>query len=172
MLKEIFKFLTTNVKMKNRKEDKLMSVSVFKVAKYILSKSVPGTDRAVDNLKLQKLVYYAQAWHLAITGGKLFEESIEAWIHGPVCPALYYEYRNCGFSEIPKYKGEVEGIPKESIEIIDDVWKAYGAYTGRYLENLSHNEEPWIKARGNKSEYEYSDTEIDPKLMAEYYSKL
>ncbi|MGW1784893.1 Panacea domain-containing protein [Streptomyces sp. NPDC002143] len=66
--------------------------SVFDVAAYILQKRAAAEpDRpAMTAMKLQKLVYYCQAWHfLAWEGRALFPKAIQAWASGPVCPALY-----------------------------------------------------------------------------------
>ncbi|WP_328689855.1 DUF4065 domain-containing protein [Streptomyces phaeochromogenes] len=63
----------------------------FGVAEYILQKHAAAEpDRpAMTAMKLQKLVYYCQAWHLAWEGRASFPEAIRAWASGPVCPALY-----------------------------------------------------------------------------------
>ncbi|NRQ54500.1 Panacea domain-containing protein [Brevibacillus sp. HD1.4A] len=146
-------------------------ISVFDVAKYFLAKSVPNSERAITHLKLQKLVYYAQAWHLALRDGKpLFHEKIEAWIHGPVCPELYNEYRSYGYSEIPPVFQE-PSIPKKQREVLDDVWEAYGSFSGGYLEQLTHKEEPWIRARAGLKEFEYSNNIISIQRMESYYKK-
>lgn len=72
-------------------------LDVYIVAKYFLSKS------RMTHKKLQKLCYYAQAWHCAFYKNKpLFENRIEAWVHGPVSPELYYRYYNYGWNEIPQ----------------------------------------------------------------------
>ena len=63
--------------------------TVFDVARYILSRQDQNAGDTISNMKLQKLVYYAQGFALAITGKPLFQEDIEAWEHGPVAPALY-----------------------------------------------------------------------------------
>ena len=62
--------------------------TVFDVAAYIL-----GKQGASSTWKLQKLVYYSQAWSLVWDGTPLFEEEIQAWIGGPVCPDLYSKHR-------------------------------------------------------------------------------
>ncbi|WP_132946348.1 type II toxin-antitoxin system antitoxin SocA domain-containing protein [Tumebacillus sp. BK434] len=147
-------------------------MSALRVARYLLTKSSPGTDRAITHLKLQKLVYYAQAWHLVLREGRpLFHEEIEAWVHGPVCPVLYYEYRKYGYSEIPQER-DIVFLPLDQIEIIDAIWEVYGSYSGRYLEQLTHQELPWKEAREALQENEPSNKVISHKSMAEYYSKL
>lgn len=138
------------------------------VARYFLSRSKLNSETAITHLKLQKLVYYAQAWHLALTEGPLFRERIEAWIHGPVCPDLYYEYRKHGFSEIAP-TSPPNNLTTQQINILEAVWQAYGSYDGNYLEELTHKEEPWKKARAGLNGLERSSNEIDHKSMADYY---
>ena len=58
----------------------------------------------MTNKKLQKLCYYAKAWHLSLCDENIINEDFEAWIHGPVCPQLYQTYKGYGFDKIPKKK--------------------------------------------------------------------
>ena len=145
------------------------AATVQEVANYFLSKSKKGTEEAITHLKLQKLVYYAQAWHLALKDGQpLFNSRIEAWIHGPVCPTLYNDYRGMGYKELdivsspPELRGDIK-------EILDSVWEVYGSYDGKFLEELTHSEDPWKKARRNLSPDALSNNEISLNDMAEYY---
>jgi len=68
----------------------------FDVANYFLKRQDPDAGDLMSNLKLQKLVYYAQGFHLAMENSPLFNEPIEAWEHGPVCVPLYHKYKSCG----------------------------------------------------------------------------
>jgi uncharacterized phage-associated protein len=68
----------------------------FEVANYFLKRQEPEVGDLMTNLKLQKLVYYAQGFYLAMMDSPLFNEPIEAWEHGPVCVPLYHEYKNFG----------------------------------------------------------------------------
>lgn len=145
--------------------------SVFNVASYFLSRSEPQSELAITHLKLQKLVYYAQAWTMAIRGEPLFPERIEAWIHGPVCPDLYYEFRHYGFDEIKPVSDFIpDAFSKQEIEILDAVWNAYGQYDGRYLEEMTHKEEPWKNARRGLRQFDQSNRIISLESMAKYYS--
>ena len=65
-------------------------ISCQDVANYFLSLCDEDAGDLISNLKLQKLVYYAQGFHLAISGEPLFDEKIMAWEHGPVIPQLYH----------------------------------------------------------------------------------
>lgn len=107
------------------------------------------TGSFISNLKLQKLVYYAQAWYLAIHDKPLFDEDFEAWIHGPVIPELYKEY--CGFKWKPILK-EVEEpkFTEEVKQFLDEVTDVYFGLDAYELEQMTHLEAPWIEARGAK----------------------
>ncbi len=165
-------YIMCTIKLTNKEREICMGVSVFEVARYFLSKSIPNTEYAITHLKLQKLVYYAQAWHVAITGEKLFNEKIEAWIHGPVCRELYNVYKIFGYSEIVVTTHVSEwSIPLESRKIIDDVWEAYGSLRGEYLEQLTHREDPWKQARIGLGDLELSNKEIEIETMRKYYSQ-
>ncbi|MBM7096662.1 SocA family protein [Bacillus sp. H-16] len=145
-------------------------ISVLDVSDYFLSRSVPGTNQAITHLKLQKLVYFAQAWHLALTGKKIFENRIEAWTHGPVVPELYSKYKAFGFRELPKKEDVKEAtFEKDVLETLGLVWELYGDKEGKVLENITHNEDPWIEARRELSQHERSNVEISTYKMEEYF---
>jgi uncharacterized phage-associated protein len=109
------------------------------VAKYII-KSLP-----VDNLKLQKLLYYSQAVHLVLNGKTpLFREPIEAWDYGPVVPAVYHEYKKFGLEFIPCLDESVMlDLGSNEIECISMVLGYYGQMSGLDLVNKTHQESPW-----------------------------
>ncbi len=144
-----------------------MSASVYDVAAYILSKKGKMTA-----MKLQKLVYYSQAWHLVWEDEPLFSERIEAWANGPVCPDLYNAHRS-QFEVLP---GGIHGNPDNLTpgmkESIDSVIQFYGDKTSHWLSDLTHAEAPWKDARQGIPPGERSDREITLASMAEYYGGL
>ncbi|MGA4485338.1 MULTISPECIES: Panacea domain-containing protein [Bacillus cereus group] len=148
-------------------------VTVFDVAKFFLSRSIENTDFAITHLKLQKLVYYAQAWFVTIyPERKLFNEEVEAWIHGPVCRELYYEYRDHGYDEItPLPFLYNQGFEEYELEVLETVWEAYGHLDGKTLEALTHSEDPWLNVRKGYREDEYCTNVISTESMIEFYSK-
>jgi uncharacterized phage-associated protein len=130
-------------------------------------------DRGIEvsNLKLQKLTYYAEAWYLAFEDSSLFDEVIEAWVHGPVVPQVFREYRGYRWSNIIA----PIGAPSTDQAVIDHlnlVLDAYGKYTATELERLTHNEKPWIEARKGYPADEPSSVAISREVMREYYSSL
>lgn len=119
-------------------------VSASDVAKYILSKYDENEGDLISNLKLQKLLYYCQGFHLAITDKALYNERIEHWDHGPVVPDVYHTYKQYGSSSIPLIEPFDCYINDESKEIIDEVLEIYGEFTASTLRNMTHTESPWI----------------------------
>ncbi len=147
--------------------------SASDIAKYFIWKSAQE-NRPITNKKLQKLVYYSQAWYLVSNSGnqKLFPEKIEAWIHGPVVPSLYHEYKRFGFGEIDANLGSENSFSKQIKTLLDEVWNTYGGLDGNTLEALTHSELPWREARKNSEVNELSDTEINTAVMTNYYTEL
>jgi uncharacterized phage-associated protein len=122
----------------------------------------------ITNLKLQKLMYYAQAWHLAFYGEPLFDERLEAWVRGPVQPETYQRFKVFGFQPIV-YKPDASGIPQDVKTYIDEVMKAYGGMGAFELERYTHNEAPWINARGVLPPEEPSNAVISTDDMRQFY---
>ncbi|MBB6218643.1 putative phage-associated protein [Anaerosolibacter carboniphilus] len=130
------------------------------------------TFESMSHKKLQKLCYYAQAWHLALYKRALFADRFQAWIHGPVCRDLYDEYKIHGWNDIPKIKNRPKNIGSDTYEFIDMVFNTYGEFSGDELEALTHAEEPWKEQRYDLEEWEPSNRIISEKTMQDYYWKV
>lgn len=142
--------------------------SVFDVAQYILKKM--GT---MTTMKLQKLLYYSQAWSLAWDEVPLFEEEFEAWANGPVCREVYDLHKGV-FSLTSLSKGDSTRLTEVEVETVDAVLNHYGDKTPHWLSELTHMERPWKETReenlcppGAKC-----DAIIPKDLMLEYYGGL
>lgn len=140
-------------------------VSIFDVADTFLYFE-PMTHK-----KLQKLCYYAQAWFLALHKVPLINSYFEAWIHGPVCPELYYEYKRYGMNPIDKKTSIPESINKNLYvkSFIELIYNTYGRLSAEQLEFLSHSEEPWKRARYGLEDWEPSHAIISNESMMSYY---
>lgn len=148
-------------------------MEIFKAANYFISKVDDESGEVMTHLKLQKLTYYAQAWHLAIYDKKLFNENFEAWAHGPVNPRMFHYYKAYGYNPIPFPETfDLNDYTEEEREFLDDIWNVYGKYDAKYLERLTHREKPWKEARGNLPEGARCDHVISEETMKEYYSEL
>lgn len=103
-----------------------------------------GADM-ISNLKLQKLLYYAQGCYLAITENKLFEEDILAWDHGPVVEEVYQEYKGNKANGIA-YEGDYDqSIDRDTENILESVYDIFGKYSAWGLRNMTHQETPWLE---------------------------
>ncbi len=140
--------------------------NVFDVASYILQKK--GT---MTTMKLQKLVYYCQAWSLVWDEKPLFLEPIQAWANGPVIPVLFDKHRgNYSISSISN--GKISNLSIEQKETIDKVLEHYGDKSANWLIELTHLEAPWRNARKGLYQLERGDSVISHSELAEYYSSL
>lgn len=129
-------------------------------------------QKPITNKKLQKLVYYAQAWSLVLQNKKLFSEPIEAWVHGPAVRSLYAQYKKFGFEPIQEeIKVDTLNIAGQTKELLNSVWNIYGKIDAGYLEILTHFEEPWREARDGLQSSENSSNEISLKTMKNYYTE-
>jgi uncharacterized phage-associated protein len=118
-------------------------VSVDEVAKYFLAK-LDEDDGPITHLKLQKLLYYAQGFHLAMRNEPLFADSVEAWSHGPVVPAVWHVYKSYSGSPIPPDPNfDPESLPGEVRDLLDEVYSVYGQFTAWRLREMTHDDLPW-----------------------------
>ena len=141
-------------------------VRVFDVAAYILEKM--GT---MTTMKLQKLVYYSQAWSLVWDEKPLFEEDIEAWANGPVVRNLFNYHR--GMYEIPSIPiGNPRLLDQEQQDTVDAVLEYYGNQSAQWLIDLTHMEDPWIQTREGLPIQERGNRVIPLDVIANYYSSL
>ena len=141
-------------------------VSVFDVAAYIL-----GERGAMTTWKLQKLVYYSQAWSLVWDDDALFPEEIEAWANGPVVRELYDAHRR-EYRVSDLGKGDPDALTPDQRETVDAVLEFYGDRSPQWLSDLTHMEDPWCSARKGVPEGERGDSIIPKQDLAEYYGAL
>jgi uncharacterized phage-associated protein len=146
-------------------------ISPSATADFLLTESRERGE-ILTNLKLQKLLYYAQAWYLALNDLPLFQEEMEAWVHGPVLPTQYYRFRSFQWKPIVQDIGRptitTAGVEDHLNEIID----VFGTETAVALELMTHNEQPWIEARGNLPPDANSTNRISKNSMRDYYRSL
>ncbi|MBA3021423.1 Panacea domain-containing protein [Propionicimonas sp.] len=141
--------------------------AVIDVASFILQEHGPMTA-----MKLQKLVYYSQAWHLVWEDVELFPEDVQAWANGPVVPDLYRQHRGLfrlGQTDIP---GDASALAVPEKSTVKAVLKYYGKLSAQQLSDLTHSEEPWQQARKGYAAGQRSYDLIPLSSMAEYYSSL
>lgn len=148
--------------------------SVFDVANWFLSK------QSMSPKKLQKMVYYAYAWGLTLFNDSvdelhvcLFNDDMpQAWIHGPVFPKLYTEYKKYGAQDIPLVNAsKVPSFSTDEEDVLNQVIEVYGGFTANQLEQLTHQEMPWKNARGDCAPYDACTNLISNRDIYQCYSE-
>lgn len=116
------------------------------IAKWFIAWSEQTTESGLSNLKLQKLLYYAQGHYLTLKGRPLFRDPIQAWSHGPVVPKIYREFRQFGGDEFVLTEEDDfcwEDVDEETTQFLMKVWNTYGGLAAWRLRNMTHEEKPW-----------------------------
>ncbi|MBO6237594.1 MAG: DUF4065 domain-containing protein [Bacteroidales bacterium] len=144
---------------------------------------------SVSPLKLQKLLYYQQAWHMVFFGrnSTLFDEAPQAWVNGPVYPAIYMQYKNCVPGMCDHLRSEDFGVAQDAVldalkkladklaltesemDLFDSVINLYGSKTQNQLIFMTHAELPWSEQREGLEPYEKSNRPISLDTMYSYY---
>ena len=140
---------------------------VAHVARYILDQRGPVTA-----WKLQKLVYYAQAWSLVWDERPLFDSEIEAWANGPVCRDLFSLHKGKFEVSAADIDGDPSILTPDEIETLEAVLGFYGDRPSQWLSDLTHNERPWREAREGIPPGEKGSRVISWEAMSDYYSSL
>lgn len=138
--------------------------NIKEIEKFLINN---GND--ISNKKLQKLLYYAQAWFITINNESstdienvLFSANIEAWRHGPVVAESYRRYKNWGYKVIQDE--DDYNLDKNISEFLGEVLSEYDRYSADQLESISHQEDPWRNCF-----IKDSNTIISPNEMFDYY---
>ena len=148
------------------------------IADYVISRLVTD-ETPINQLKLQKLLYYIQAWHLAHADKPIVEAKFQAWVHGPVNRAIFDRFRstkmlysNMTLADIRPEFNSNTALTDDERGFINAVLDAYGGLTGDQLESLTHQEEPWIEARGNLGPDQRCERDIAEGTMTRFYKSL
>ncbi|CAL28426.1 MULTISPECIES: Panacea domain-containing protein [Staphylococcus] len=148
-----------------------MSNELKKIVEWFLS------QQSMSPKKLQKMLYYAQAWCVTLSNetseeieNKLFDDKFEAWVHGPVIPEVYQTYKKYGYNNIPKIDENIQ-LEEDIEDVLIQVMDVYGNFNGNQLENITHQEKPWIDARIGYSPLENCNEIITEEEMFDYYIK-
>lgn len=141
------------------------------IAKWILGSIDRDSGDSITHLKLQKLLYYSQAWALVILERPLFDEDFQAWTHGPVLPSIFHEYKDYSWEAIPAPDTKVS-IDEETEALLKDVLSVYGELSAKRLESITHREAPWTEARGDLPDEARCTGIISKDRMRDYYSTL
>ena len=126
-------------------------MTAHEIAKYFVSLVDEDAGDSISNLKVQKLLYYAQGGFLAFYDVPLFPEAIKAWAHGPVVPQVYHEYKHYGAGPIPVERVDLAQYSPQIREVLDEVNSVYGQFTATKLRAMTHEEPPWRDTPQNET---------------------
>lgn len=152
----------------------LATINAQDLADFILAKY-----GSMSHLKLQKLLYYCEAYHLAYFDVSLIQEDFQAWAHGPVCRDVFDALKNKSVlhSDI-SFDGSYNPILKvagalttEQIDLVSDVLNNLYTWTGLQLEASTHSELPWIEARVGLGTGDKSSRLISKETMRDFYKQ-
>jgi uncharacterized phage-associated protein len=142
------------------------------VARYLLAMQDEDAGELISNLKLQKLLYYAQGFHLALFGVPLFSDRIKAWRYGPVVPDVWHRYKEADWGPIAKPADfDLGRYDPQTRELLDEVHRVYGQFSASKLRDMTHEEPPWRDAWARVEAGE-SDDEVHPEAMRVYFANL
>jgi len=143
-------------------------LNCYDVARYFLAQIDEEAGDLISNMKLQKLVYYAQGLNLALHDRPLFAEPLESWTHGPVVPALFHTYQRYKADAIPPPRDMDFSIYEpQTRELLDDVYAVFGQFSAWKLYNMTHEEPPYKETPiGKKISYETLRDYFKTQLVA------
>jgi uncharacterized phage-associated protein len=137
------------------------------MAKWFINRVDRDAGEALTHLKLQKLLYFAQAYYLANYDEPLFAEDMQAWTHGPVVPSVWHEYKKYSWESIPP--GETANVADDIIPYLEAIYTHFGKFDAKELERITHAHDPWRLTRGYRRPEEACSEPISKKLIREFY---
>lgn len=133
------------------------------IARYVINRCAQN-ERPISNLKLQKILYFVQAEFLVGMGKACFDDEIEAWTYGPVVPAVYFEYKIFGSTNIPDQgDNDFESISRQDKDRLDAIIDVAAKYSASSLVEITHRQSPW------KNAYRRKDKVIKKSEIKEYF---
>lgn len=158
-------------------EKQLSKIDSRLLADYILEQHGP-----MSHLKLQKLLYLVEGYHLAYFGEELVEDNFEAWAHGPVSRRIYDSLKDKSriYADLCYESSESQETPSSSItrlltvdqlELVNETLGMYCGESGFALESLTHAQAPWINARGGLPLGERCNSIISKDDMRQYFAQ-
>jgi uncharacterized phage-associated protein len=147
--------------------------SAFDASAFIIKWFADDESRElVTNLKLQKLLYFAQGIHGALTGERLFSESVEAWDLGPVVPQSYHEFKTFGRNPIVLARAAKTITEPKALSTLDIVCDAFGRYSAGYLVELTHTEPTWKSAFASRRNAEIAFEKMVQHFKAKWIGEI
>ena len=124
-------------------------ITCLDAARYFIARDYEdGIEAQMTNMKVQKLLYYSQSLYLALYNQPLYDEEIQAWRYGPVCPVADRFYNEFEAQQLPIPSQEsLLQIPQQEKNLLEEIWGYFGSYHAYFLSDMTHLEFPWKKAR-------------------------
>ena len=140
------------------------------IANYFIQSVDTDSGDNITHLKLQKLMYFAQAWYLANINKVLFDEDMQAWAHGPVTPSIWHKYKENRWGSLSLDDDAV--LPdKKILPFLQLIWERYGQFSPKKLEQMTHNDGPWKDVRGGRPQEARCTDAIPKQRIRDYYAK-
>jgi uncharacterized phage-associated protein len=139
-------------------------------AHWFINRADRESGEAITHLKVQKLLYFAEAYHLANFNRSLFREEFEAWAHGPVVQEVWRDLKSYGWDAIPLI--DTQNKIKEPIIVryLESLYDKFGRMGAKRLEEMTHEHLPWKNARGNLPPEASSSARIDKTIIRDFYA--
>ncbi|MBH3353831.1 DUF4065 domain-containing protein [Pseudomonas stutzeri] len=141
------------------------------VANYLINFAREHGDYLTP-LKLQKLMFYADAWHMVVNDGQeLIPDHFEAWVHGPVVRSIYHRFNHYRWNPIQE-PVTAPTLPEATSNFLNEVYRVFGGFSGYELEQLTHQEEPWKVARGSLPADAPCNAPISKDITRRFYTQM
>jgi uncharacterized phage-associated protein len=148
-----------------------MTFAAFDVAKWFINRVDREAGDAITHLKVQKLLYYAEAWHQVTNGEELLKEQFEAWAHGPVVREVYARLADKGWQALGPIDPPPPEFPQATVEVLELVTDLYDQFNAKQLEEMTHSDKPWIDARGNLAPEARCSTVMPKPAIKAYFEE-
>ena len=144
------------------------------IARYFLYLAAQGEEPSpITHLQLQKLLYYAQGWTLAMRDRPLFNSEVQAWKHGPVVPEVFPKFTDYGSDAIARHEALDDAtLTEDDRAMVEYVWRGYGGFSASRLREMTHSESPWNEARNGVPIDAASRSTISRESMGGYFKGL
>ncbi len=147
-----------------------MTYRAIDIANWFISQFDIESGDVITHLKLQKLLYFSEAWCQVILEKELFSENLEAWAHGPVVREVFDEFNGAGWGPLSA-TDDIISLDPDTTAVLVQVLDAYGSLSAKTLEHMTHQDQPWKDARGSLAPEARCSNVIPKDRIKEYFSE-
>lgn len=157
-----------------------MSYSAYAVANAFVQRALEGKISNLSPMKLQKLMFFAQAWHLKLKDEPFLDDNFARWSYGPVIPSIYHEFKAYGSNPIQRmattlsmdnfkmsmHEPIIPAHDANSWALVDAIITKYGAINANQLSLMTHQAgSAWaIGGSGDGSVITAEQIKLDPTI--------